>query len=786
MKLFIKKKSFFRRFLISYAIVLIIPFLTILLTYFTAEHTVRQEILNSSANSLHQFFNVVDSRLSEMKHTAFQSLNNTYIKAQARRELPTSPENAYRVYEARQTLVNLPRDILSDLFVYCQKSDEVISAVNASLSMEEYFSVYYSQNFEGSSDDFRGAVSYEKSNAPRLISLGGSQTGPSLAMVLSQNADYVLGKPNVSACLVLKTSVLTEMLQSADFQQDGILLIFDGGGRILASSRELPDSPDFSGVLRQGPEQQAIGGGRYVVQFFDSKVLNCTYASLTPTSSFWSRLNTLRAVCLASLFFCMAISAGIAVVLARRSFSPITSLLSTIRSKTSRTYDDRRENEMEFIEQILRQSLEENHLLSSRIQTEKNALREDFLLRALQGVMTQEPEGEDDAFSGHGITLLSDRFEVALIRVEAFEEKLVGKKGTRDGQRNLSFILANVFEELCSLRHQGFLISLGPAEFAGIINFSMSSGDSLADAREICRQLAEFTKSNFGICCTIALSGIQSGLSGIQLGCWQAGQAMSYRFVCGKGVQIFYGDIAGRPFLYNSSADSRAAQILMSYIRQGRPEDLAAHMEQVWESASIGPESSLEAIRCFKYDMVNILNKIRYETAPVPMEQDAQLIRRLLDAETLEEFRDLLTIAAEQLRLRKMSSRESHTVCDRAIAYIRKNYTDTNLNNNALGEALDISPSYLSKLFKAQNGIAPLDYLYQIRMEQARELLKSTDQTMDEIAPQVGLLNGTALIKAFKKTEGITPGAYRKLVQSHEIPAGNLFYPLKSGRNRNP
>ena len=767
MNLFFKRKSFFRRFLISYAIVLLIPFLTVLLTYFTAEHTVREEILNSSANSLHQFFKVVDSRLSEMEHTAFQALNNTSVKAQARRTRLPAIENAYSVHEARRALSSLPTDILSDLFVYCWESDSVISAANSSLSMEEYFSVYYAMLFNGSRDDFRSAVAREKTNAPQLISLGDSAAGTSLAMVLSQNSDYELGKPNISVCLVLKPSVLEEMLKSADFQQDSILLIFDGNGQKLAGFQDLPGPLNLEAIRGQGPKQETIGGKQYVVQLFDSNILNCTYASLTPTSSFWSRLNTLRAICLVSLFFCMLISAGVAVVLARRSFHPIISLLLTIRSKTSRTYDGQKENEMEFIDQILRQSLEENHLLSSRIRTEKRALREDFLLRALQGVMIQEPEGEEDAFTYHGITLLSDRFEVLLIRVESFEERLVGRKGTWDGQRTLSFIFSNVFEELSAIHHQGFLINLGPAEFAGIINFSSNSGDCLADTRDICRQLTEFLKPHFGIICTVSLSEIQSGLSGIHLGYRQAGQAMSYRFVCGKGGQIYYGDIAGRPFSFNSTADARAARILLGYIQQDRPECLEECIRLVWDSASIGQDSSLEAIRCFKYDMVNNLNKILHDIDTVPMEQDMQMISRLLDAETLEEFRCLLTEAAEQFRLRRMCSRESSAVCKKAIAYIRENYTDTNLNNNALGEALGLSPSYLSKLFKAQNGMAPLDYLYEIRLGRVKELLKSTDQTMDEIAPQAGFINGNALIKAFKKTEGITPGTFRKLTQPH-------------------
>ena len=52
-------KSFFIRFLVSYVMILIIPFLTLLLTYFITQQSIRNEILNSNANSLHQFLSLI-------------------------------------------------------------------------------------------------------------------------------------------------------------------------------------------------------------------------------------------------------------------------------------------------------------------------------------------------------------------------------------------------------------------------------------------------------------------------------------------------------------------------------------------------------------------------------------------------------------------------------------------------------------------------------------------------------------------------------------------------------
>jgi YesN/AraC family two-component response regulator len=59
-----------------------------------------------------------------------------------------------------------------------------------------------------------------------------------------------------------------------------------------------------------------------------------------------------------------------------------------------------------------------------------------------------------------------------------------------------------------------------------------------------------------------------------------------------------------------------------------------------------------------------------------------------------------------------------------------------------------------------------VDYLYKIRIEEAKQLLKETPYTIESIATKVGFLNSNAFIKAFKNNEGITPGAYRNLVKN--------------------
>ena len=96
----------------------------------------------------------------------------------------------------------------------------------------------------------------------------------------------------------------------------------------------------------------------------------------------------------------------------------------------------------------------------------------------------------------------------------------------------------------------------------------------------------------------------------------------------------------------------------------------------------------------------------------------------------------------------------------RLTAYIRNEYMH-DISLDSAGEALNMSPSYIGLVFRKVGGTSFLKYLTDIRMEEAKRLLSTTDLTLREIGQRVGIENQNTLIRTFKKAEGVTPGQYR-------------------------
>ena len=80
---------------------------------------------------------------------------------------------------------------------------------------------------------------------------------------------------------------------------------------------------------------------------------------------------------------------------------------------------------------------------------------------------------------------------------------------------------------------------------------------------------------------------------------------------------------------------------------------------------------------------------------------------------------------------------------------------------DALSEELHLTSSYISRLFKKEFGINLFEYITEVRIQSAKDLLKSTDFKIYEIAERIGFKSTINFNYAFKRITGISPSKYR-------------------------
>lgn len=95
-------------------------------------------------------------------------------------------------------------------------------------------------------------------------------------------------------------------------------------------------------------------------------------------------------------------------------------------------------------------------------------------------------------------------------------------------------------------------------------------------------------------------------------------------------------------------------------------------------------------------------------------------------------------------------------------SYIYEN-AHQELSLEELARVFALSPSHLSRTFKAETGFGIKEYIIRIRMRRAAELLLTTELSVTEVAQRCGFNDSNYFGDAFKRTTGLSPREYRKL-----------------------
>lgn len=128
---------------------------------------------------------------------------------------------------------------------------------------------------------------------------------------------------------------------------------------------------------------------------------------------------------------------------------------------------------------------------------------------------------------------------------------------------------------------------------------------------------------------------------------------------------------------------------------------------------------------------------------------------------------DQLKIRLQKLVETAFAFRDSLTKTDRASiiqaarTYIAGHYTDSNLSLAEVAAHVHFSPNHFSVVFNEETGSTFKDYLTQLRIEQAKKLLRMSHCKCSEVAYQVGYNDPHYFSLIFRKKTGLTPQQYR-------------------------
>lgn len=98
---------------------------------------------------------------------------------------------------------------------------------------------------------------------------------------------------------------------------------------------------------------------------------------------------------------------------------------------------------------------------------------------------------------------------------------------------------------------------------------------------------------------------------------------------------------------------------------------------------------------------------------------------------------------------------------ENAILYIREHYTSSTLSLSEVAHLVGMNKDYFSSLFKKDTGYGFVDYVNNMRIQKAKELLSTTNKKVYEVGMEVGFQDESYFSRVFKKSVGIRPKEYK-------------------------
>lgn len=239
---------------------------------------------------------------------------------------------------------------------------------------------------------------------------------------------------------------------------------------------------------------------------------------------------------------------------------------------------------------------------------------------------------------------------------------------------------------------------------------------------------------------------------------FEATSAFDSRFLVENNRLIRYQDFpcnaAAKPF------PVQYLQRLKNAIRTGNEDEAKRAIADICQEFSSGQHSLLE-FRLLCNDIIHMLltEKGSGKGSPSVVYDVFDLSRCV----NLEDFSQVLYQSCHVLIANRPEAQGIQlSVTQQAMQYLRTHYAEHDLSIGLLAGKLHVSPSALAVSFKTDAGMSPSDYLTQIRMKAAQELLHSTRITVRDISAAVGYEDDHVFMRRFKQVFGQTPTQYRK------------------------
>ncbi|ASA24041.1 AraC family transcriptional regulator [Paenibacillus donghaensis] len=519
----------------------------------------------------------------------------------------------------------------------------------------------------------------------------------------------------------------------------GTTYILDDQGRFLSGSGLTlePLAAEENGWLERRVAAQSAGyftasfrGEKSLVSYTSPDSLGWQYVRITPYDIITEQTTQIRNTTL--LISVVILLAGLLIsrILSKRLYLPIDSIVTRMNA-----LEAEKRNSMFTIRQ--------------------NALRSLVLgMKSPQSLRQGEAQSFGAAFG------FSEGYRLVLLRIDDYST-LREERGSY--LLPYKFAIMNIASEICGQTCRVETVDMNDDSVVMLLSGlppaeQLDAG--LIDA--LLRQIREACREYLKIGLSLVYSPASDNAEQVNRLYKAAREASKHRLFYGHGCIIdagYIGELQKNLYAYPADLEKKLVEALTG----GRTEEALEYFSQMLRGMEQYPYHVLElTLSRISFTIKRILDNI-VKCSPATESRVPQL-PLLEDYETLEQLEAAycrLFADIQERQADKRSSKQSDLI--RQINQkISDRYMDPSLSLNQIADELNMSPIYVSRLYKQQTMTTIVDLIMEVRMTAVCRLLKESDLSVSEIASAAGFTSSSYLHRMFKRSFSVTPIEFRR------------------------
>lgn len=537
---------------------------------------------------------------------------------------------------------------------------------------------------------------------------------------------------------------LRDMIDSLSVNPGSDTFIIDTTGKTMISSQNYPILKDLSGenyierilALKNssGYFISDVYGTKSLITYASYSSMNWIFIRITPYSSIIDKINGMKYITVFSAFLILATGLFLSFLISRKLYKPIDSMVVKLNSLE----EEKRENHYEH--------------------------KQNFLLHILHGDMDLDFDKTFDRFKKFDIKLNpSAEFLILLLKIDQFSD-FCNKYTLKD--RNLfKFSIMNIASEICSEHFVNEPVEAGENLIALLLNASESNQlESSHVLYELIKSIQLSTSKYLEISLSITISTAGDTIKDVFQLYGECLQASLYRTFYGHRC-IIYAEKIKNLKSDEYSYPMQKEKLLIEALLLGKTEEVKKIYSEIIIGASKHQytvfQSAISHLARAINTAIDCMQKNSYSAM---LYNFTTFIVEVSKLETLDEISAYFFKAFEDI-IHEMDNKKSirhNELIEIIVSKINKEYFNQNLSIETIADLVNMSPVYLGRLFKKLTSKSISDYISEIRMAKAENLLKETDLSINEILENTGFVSSGYFYTQFRKIHGITPNEYRQ------------------------